>query len=355
METLDKLFNQVKEIEEQFKSKETFNAFRSIGVWNQERMHSQFIAEMLNPKGSHKMNTSFLKLFLKRIDYNHFNPVGARVAVEERSETRWIDLIIETAQKDAVIVVENKLYAKDQNRQLADYYKFCKGKYPTVKMVYLTLDGKKPTLESIGEQDHGSLKMDDILCISYEKQIVPWIDECANMAGLPVRVKGALEMYSELVTNLINKNKYMDAIFNELKTDKEKLKLALDINKSLEGRNYLKEFPEIRSLLEDIILNLDDDTIEDQYFDDNDSEVYFKLKDSGDNWWSLRFEIEREVYFIDDDSSEKAMTLFWPSDINNPLLKSLLLEDRDTAYQIIGEKLVELQKRSYISIKQTPN
>ena len=37
-----------------------FNVFNTIGLWSEEvRLHSKFIAELLNPKGSHGLSYSF--------------------------------------------------------------------------------------------------------------------------------------------------------------------------------------------------------------------------------------------------------------------------------------------------------
>ena len=46
-----------------------FNIFNILDVSSKEvKLHSNFLAEMLNPKGSHMQGDTFLKLFLKGIE-----------------------------------------------------------------------------------------------------------------------------------------------------------------------------------------------------------------------------------------------------------------------------------------------
>ena len=47
---------------------ENFNVFRILGLSSSEvRTHSAFIAELLNPKGSHNQKQIFLKLFCEDV------------------------------------------------------------------------------------------------------------------------------------------------------------------------------------------------------------------------------------------------------------------------------------------------
>lgn len=55
---------------------EEFNIFRILKLESSEvRMHSAFLAELLNPKGSHGQKDTFLKLFIDRFCFkgNHFD------------------------------------------------------------------------------------------------------------------------------------------------------------------------------------------------------------------------------------------------------------------------------------------
>lgn len=48
-----------------------FNVFNTLGLWSDEvRLHSAFLAELLNPNGSHGLKNALLKEFLAAIGLN---------------------------------------------------------------------------------------------------------------------------------------------------------------------------------------------------------------------------------------------------------------------------------------------
>ena len=51
--------------EEKRKRGEYFNIFNTLRLWSEEvRLHSRFLAELLNPNGNHGMGNAFLCQFL---------------------------------------------------------------------------------------------------------------------------------------------------------------------------------------------------------------------------------------------------------------------------------------------------
>ena len=67
---ISRLYQEAK-LDEERKAKrgEFFNIFNVIGLSSEEvRLHSAFIAELLNPQGSHGVGNLFLKEFLKLLD-----------------------------------------------------------------------------------------------------------------------------------------------------------------------------------------------------------------------------------------------------------------------------------------------
>ena len=88
-----------------------------------------------------------------------------------------IDILLE--KKDACIVIENKIYAEDQDAQMERYYQYATSKHfskEQIKLVYLTLDGSPPSKESLG-----SLPEKNVKCLSYSKHIINWLDECMKL------------------------------------------------------------------------------------------------------------------------------------------------------------------------------
>lgn len=333
MTELDELLKKVSYLKDKYKDKEVFNLLHSVGFRSQEIMHSKFIATMLDPKGLHGMRNQNLKFLFDRLGIIGFKTEQAKVEIEQSAGNRRIDIKINIGND--VVIIENKVWAKDQDRQLADYYTACKTGTNRVEVIYLTIDGKKPTKNSLGE----ILPLNQVKCISYEKHIIPWIDECAKYSE--GRVKVSLEMYCELVSDLINKNKYMNEIFATLKEDKEKLKLAIDINLALQGRNYITEFPEIKDTLFDVLNEIDDIN---PYPENSDISIEFPNIEMG--VWTIFFD-ETEVYISDyneDKNKIHHITLFFSYDITNKLLQSLIIEDREIVLQILLEKFEEIRK-----------
>ena len=73
-----------KEYESQKNKGELFNTFSILKMETAEnKTHSNFIAELLNPKGSHLKGSIFLELFLKEINYTEFEAQNASVKLEK--------------------------------------------------------------------------------------------------------------------------------------------------------------------------------------------------------------------------------------------------------------------------------
>ena len=71
---------------------------------------------------------------------------------EDKTKGGRIDIVIKL--KETVIVIENKIYAPDQDNQLIRY----KNEYPFSKLYYLTLDGHFPHDKSINYCINGDKK-----------------------------------------------------------------------------------------------------------------------------------------------------------------------------------------------------
>ena len=94
---------------------EDFNVFSILGVDTDEvRTHSAFLADLLNPQGSHRQGTAFLKLFLE-MEHKNFEPDEYKnletfqVRKEASTDQGRIDILLEK-EKVACIVIENKIY-----------------------------------------------------------------------------------------------------------------------------------------------------------------------------------------------------------------------------------------------------
>ena len=186
---------------------ENFNIFSILGLERKENQtHSAFLGELLNPQGKHNMGNIFLTHFVNSLikeSASKINLQTATVHLEhyistvdmDNSTGGRIDIFITDGQRH--ISIENKIYAKDQDKQLERYYNYNKG-YNSI--LYLTLLGNEPTKESKGELVSGK----DYICISYRKHIINWLELCLKEAAdLPI-LRESIKQYIILIKKLTN-------------------------------------------------------------------------------------------------------------------------------------------------------
>jgi hypothetical protein len=157
-----------------------FNVFSIMKLERRElTMHSNFLFELLNPKGSHSQGDLYLKAFVHDVlgiqDFNYERVV----AEQERSvgDLGRIDLVIESAE--VLLLIEIKIDAGDQKDQLKRYEAYGKTRKKELQLFYLTLDGKQASEWSDPEGDV-SYK-----CISFESDIKEWIEKCIRLDRTP--------------------------------------------------------------------------------------------------------------------------------------------------------------------------
>lgn len=198
------------EIEEITGSK--FNIFKILKVSKEEtRTHSAFLAEMLNPKGSHGMGTIFLKLFLQKIglqekyDFDNGNIDDISVKKEkfigyinkDYTEGGYIDIFIKI--NDYAIIIENKIYASDQKNQLLRYYNYKNKKFTKgFKILYLTLFGKEASEYSCNNK----ITSKDYISISYKEFIIEWLHQCKKEVTSKPILRETISQYINLTKQL---------------------------------------------------------------------------------------------------------------------------------------------------------
>jgi hypothetical protein len=190
------------------------------------RLHSAILADLLNPFGKHEQGDIFLKLFLEYFNYSHFDSSTAKVIPEHYigpvTETKGgrID-ILGTDAKGRHLIIENKIYAQDQNNQLIRYHNFDQFS----KILYLTLDGKDPENYSISNENRNDSAQDtdqtfhdeefarltlvkdrDFQCISYKRDIIEWLELCKNKSIDFPLLHGILSQYIFLIKSLTNQS-----------------------------------------------------------------------------------------------------------------------------------------------------
>lgn len=218
---------------------ENFNIFSVMRAESDEvRTHSRIIAELLNPKGSHGQGCVFLECFFDEIEelrtINNFDFESAKVVVEEHAglinedytEGGFIDIVIKDNKNQ--VVIENKIYAGDQPKQLLRYKKA----YPRGKLLYLTLDGKKPSNDSYGGLPE-LLKLEDIVLVSYSSNVKVWLEKCIEKAVYLPIIRETLVQYLNLIKKLTNQTTNNIKSMEILEILKSNVKESFEISNSI--------------------------------------------------------------------------------------------------------------------------
>ncbi|HML54229.1 MAG TPA: PD-(D/E)XK nuclease family protein [Solidesulfovibrio magneticus] len=173
-----------------------FNVFSVLSRTHDENAISATIAELLRPSGAHGQQETFLRLFLEHLrhyvdkahpdhDLLHANlSLDAfdkfHVKTEHVTDMgRRIDLWIETDTK-FIIAIENKIFAQDQQNQLHDYWRYLETLKRDFILIYLTLDGKDPSEESLPNDLAQEVIGNRVILLSHAEFVVPWLQDCVT-------------------------------------------------------------------------------------------------------------------------------------------------------------------------------
>lgn len=253
--------------EERFRNGENFNIFKVCGIDHYELQHSSIIAELLNPYGSHGQSEKFLKLFMQAygsnlpIDEINYNKVSVKKEEWTDAYDGRMDIYVEYAGLP-LLIIENKLYAKDQSIQLKKYKEDADLKIKTsltpnckYDIVYLTLDGKDATEDSGDGVDYKRM--------SYARHIVSWLDVCMRETiNIPI-IRETLLQYQNHIKQLTNQimahndKEQLYQLFSQYPEELEEIRNALWNN---EYRQYIFDKyvkQELRHSIEKMGLEID--------------------------------------------------------------------------------------------------
>lgn len=239
-----------------------FNIFKIMRMETDEvRTHSRFIAELLNPSGSHGQKDVFLVLFInafKRLliekapnladvfDILKCDISTTEIKVEEVIENGRVDIVMKFSNGQ-VVVIENKIYAADQYGQLARY----KNKYPKCYLIYLTLNGGKATdfsndwanekNEKISVHSSEDCKVKCENCyfsFSYKKDILDWLRNCQKESSAFPILRETIAQYINLIKHLTHQtmsDQETKEIIDEIIKDSKKIAAAEEIFNNWQG------------------------------------------------------------------------------------------------------------------------
>lgn len=210
------LLDKIKVLEykyQKLKELDTFNIFTILLKPTDEvNLHSQFLFTLLNPEGSHNKGNDFLEVFIQICGIEGFRIDSVKISKEHKN----IDLLIKN-NKSQAIIIENKIYALDQNEQLERYYSILKKEgFKDIRILYLTLDGREPSDQSLGSLREKADKDEILTNISYKYHVKKWIEECIKIAALHSSLRETINQYQKLIDELtgitMDKQEYSEII-----------------------------------------------------------------------------------------------------------------------------------------------
>ncbi|WP_394966623.1 PD-(D/E)XK nuclease family protein [uncultured Helicobacter sp.] len=221
-----------------------FNPY--LEMWsesNEVKLHSALISGFLNPLGNHYQGDVFLEEFLQCVGLKEWFGDTSNARVHKEYEN--IDVYITNGKRH--IIVENKIWGKDQDRQIERYIEIIAKEqsrdssdtesseidsndmesselessenvaqqelsqaYKNIAVLYLAPYKRNPSGYSLGkwEMQGDSLVNGDnkvkFKAITYKKEILAWIEKSQAKVGCITNLNAALLFYKDVVQIITN-------------------------------------------------------------------------------------------------------------------------------------------------------
>lgn len=348
---MNNLLNQLKLVISKYEEIEKINGtnFNIFSILNMERnevkTHSNFIYELLNKNGSHGKGNLFLKLFLKEVleikDYGSFEEIKS-VQEDLTEEKRRIDFTIQTSNYQ--IGIEMKIDARDQESQMYDYDEELKKRRQenqNLKLYYLTLDGKKPSENSISKDDN-RLNEKNYELISFENHIVKWIDLCIKECATSTIVREALVQYLNLVKTITNQSNSKGEIMEmvEILSTGNNLKVFLEAEEAVKETKIKLQLTFWENLIEKL------DKTEYKFVFESQNDKKEKNIDKAVNRYYEDKQLNKDygyTYYLDN----KDKNIYYSIWVDDELYYEIGSIKEDDSFNIMKEKIKGLKYDKY--------
>lgn len=239
-----------------------YNLFTTLLKKTDEvRLHSRFIASLLDPKGLHYQDSLFLEIFLSLYKPANFNFNSKSASVFREYEN--IDLYLTDGNNH--IIIENKIYAGDQKAQIERYVETIQkhesldnfeDEEMNIWVVYLTIDRDSPSEYSLGSYRLNT-NLDELhndfhrvfysnlhYTVNSPNRIVDWLKKCLeevkNLQDLSFSIKQYIEVVEKLTGIYRSKVMTLKEFIDGLSADERQdfLITATEIS---------KEIPDVKS------------------------------------------------------------------------------------------------------------
>ena len=223
------------------------NILYMLGVHYKEVIICRLIKAIIEPDGFHGLgNVPLLLFFEEFLGISNTELKGAEIILEEQiKDNRRVDIAIyNTINNDRYVYpIEVKIWAKDQNKQLFDYYDYYNTQKENLqidRIYYLTPNGHPPS-----EASRNGLPENIIERKSFSEHIKQYL------IVLKSHVKGVdNEEFKVLINNFIevidimtssNRNaEVFKALFNELSDNQDKNNLLILLNQKENLWEYIR-------------------------------------------------------------------------------------------------------------------
>lgn len=298
---------------------ENYNLFKVIDMTsNETSVHSAFLADLLNPKGLHHIGDVFLRLFTD--EFLNGMSFSTETAIVEREKYIGpvtattggrLDIIVTDADRKAIII-ENKIYASDQENQLIRYHNYAEKNTSEHKLFYLSLDGTVHDEDKTAKHDNKELiEEEHYFTISYESDILKWLEQCREKVVNKPLIREGISHYINLIKHLTNQT-----ISKEMEKDLKDL--------ILENPKYIQNLGIIREAINLSVVELQrrfwellKKKMEEFNNDDNDYSV-----------------IEKGEYRYALDEKEDRINKYYKDNLNNKRYGFEFLVNRCGKYEI---------------------
>jgi hypothetical protein len=185
-----------------------FNIFEIARIESNEAVHSRMLSTLLNPDGTHGQGPLFLTRFIrhcenkvtgfpKLLDRDLEGTDLVQVISEFGSVDGRPDIVIYSRSPAFALIIENKIYAGDQDKQLSRYRKLLDESFQFAEgrkaLIYLSIWGRRCSENSaISEGDYSRL--------SYKTDVKEWLQSCCEK--IPPRVHELLRQYLDTLDSI---------------------------------------------------------------------------------------------------------------------------------------------------------
>jgi len=188
-----------------------FNILTTVLKYHDEvRVHSRMIGAFLDINGKHYQDSLFLEKFLAEIKITNYDFKNSKLYLEYEN----IDLYLTDGLNH--IIIENKIWAKDQDAQIKRYIDVIQKENDNVSIenlyvVYLSIDRKQPSDYSLDTLNikgdyivNKSKKIARFVNINYKNEILNWLEECQYEVQNITNLNEAIKQYTDVVKMITN-------------------------------------------------------------------------------------------------------------------------------------------------------